>query len=56
MKNKVLTGTYIVYTNSAKFNQNEVNLCNEDDETLTVSLWKILDNQFSVTLYGFFMT
>ena len=38
MKNKVLTGTYILQTNRAKFNQNEVNpvcqLCKEDDETL----------------------
>ena len=38
MKNKVLTGTYILQTNRVKFNQNEVNpvcqLCKEDDETL----------------------
>ena len=38
VKNKVLTGTYILQTNRVKFNQNEVNpvcqLCKEDDETL----------------------
>ena len=38
VKNKVSTGTYILQTNRAKFNQNEVNpvcqLCNNDDETL----------------------
>ena len=38
VKNKVLTGTYILQANRVKFNQNEVNpvcqLCKEDDETL----------------------
>ena len=66
VKNKALTGTYILQTNRVKFNQNEVNpvcqRCKEDDETLhstsllTVNLWKRLDNQFSRTLYGYSMT
>ena len=65
VKNKVLTGTYILQTNRVKFNQNEVNpvcqLCKEDDEhfstsLLTVNLWKRLDNQLSKTLYGYSMT
>ncbi|MEW8544949.1 MAG: hypothetical protein AB2693_15595, partial [Candidatus Thiodiazotropha sp.] len=38
VKNKILTGTYILQSNRAKFNQNEVNpmcqLCHTDDETL----------------------
>ncbi|MCG8048991.1 MAG: reverse transcriptase domain-containing protein [Candidatus Thiodiazotropha endolucinida] len=38
LKNKVITGTYLLQTNRAKFNQNEVNptcpLCNNGDETL----------------------
>ena len=38
VKNKVLTGTYVLQTNRPKFNQNEVNsiclLCHEEDETL----------------------
>ena len=36
VKNKVLTGTYVLQTNRLKFNQNEVNpiclLCHEEDE------------------------
>ena len=38
VKNKILTGTYILQSNRAKFNQNEVNptcqLCQTDNETL----------------------
>ena len=38
VKNKGLTATYILQTNRAKFNQNEVSpicqLCHEEDETL----------------------
>ena len=38
VKNKILTGTYILQSNRAKFNQNEVNpmcqLCQMDNETL----------------------
>ena len=38
VKNKILTGTFILQTNRAKFNQNEVNptcqLCGNADETL----------------------
>lgn len=38
VKNKVITGTYLLQTNRVKFNQNEVNptcqLCNNGDETL----------------------
>ena len=38
VKNKVLTGTYVLQTNRVRFNQNEINpvclLCHEDDESL----------------------
>ena len=44
MKNKILTGTYILQTNRAKFNQNEINptcqLCYDAEETLEHFLLK----------------